>query len=130
MPPLMKFPRTAHLFRPIHSKAVTDDDLVLYRDDAMFKLLANPPSGDMHISFEEKIDGANIGISLSLDGGILVQNRSHYISHGEHAQFSQLAAWTELHAEELKRILTPDASSSPSSGTLKSTTTAVPAALT
>lgn len=112
LPPLMKFPRTAHLFRPVHSKAVTDDDLVLYRDDAMFKLLANPPSGDMHISFEEKIDGANIGISLSLDGGILVQNRSHYISHGEHAQFSQLTAWTAAHAEEIKRILTPDDASS------------------
>jgi len=109
LPPLVKFPRTAHIFRPAHSKAVTDDDLVLSKDNSMFRLLATPQHDDdpaaMHISLEEKIDGANLGISLSLNGEILVQNRSHYISHGEHAQFSQLAAWTEMHSKEIKRIL-------------------------
>jgi len=109
LPPLVKFPRTAHIFRPVHSKAVTDDDLVLSTDNSMFRLFATPQYNDdpaaMRISLEEKIDGANLGISLSLNGKILVQNRSHYISHGEHAQFSQLAAWTEMHSEGIKRIL-------------------------
>lgn len=112
LPTLIKYPRTAHLFRPSGSKAVTDDDLVLSKDDAMFKLLASDDN-NINISLEEKIDGANLGLSLSLDGAILVQNRSHYISRGEHAQFSQLTAWTEMHREEIKRILEPSPSDEP-----------------
>ncbi len=43
-----------------------------------------------------------------------MQNRSHY-THEEHAQFSQLAVWTEVHKEEIKRILLDESSTAPSS---------------
>lgn len=136
LPPLVKFPRTAHLFRPRNSQAVTDDDVVLSRDDSMFKILAtaqhhgndnnntnNDDSTGMRISIEEKIDGANLGISLSLNGNILIQNRSHYISHGEHAQFSRLATWVEMHSDEIKRILGEEPSSSLSASSSATTNT-------
>ena len=50
-----------------------DDYLILGRDDALFNLLSREHGDGMHISCEEKIDGANLGISLSLDGEILIQ---------------------------------------------------------
>ena len=33
---MVKFSRTPHLFRPAHSKAVTDDDLIISKDNALF----------------------------------------------------------------------------------------------
>lgn len=72
--------------------------------DPFFKALSAP---NARLSIEEKIDGANLGISLSLNGNILVQNRSHYISSGEHAQFSPLSAWVEMNKERIKSILKP-----------------------
>jgi atypical dual specificity phosphatase len=105
LPPLIKFPRTPHLFRPTHSKAVTQDDVILSKDNAMFQLLS---SDTANITLEEKNDGSNLGLTLSLDGrSVLVQNRSHYISTGDHPQFSQLTAWTAQHKQALLHILSP-----------------------
>ncbi len=103
LPPLVKFPRTAHLFYTSAS-AVTDDDLVLPENDSFFKVLTEP---NARLSIEEKIDGANLSISLSLKGDILVQNRSQYISSGEHAQFSRLNVWMETNREQIRAILKP-----------------------
>ena len=36
-------------------------------------------------------DGANLGLSLSADCELLAQNRSHYVSPSDHAQF--MAFW-------------------------------------
>jgi hypothetical protein len=104
LPPLIKFPRTAHLFHPNQSKAVTSDDEVLKKDNSMMKLMCSEETNNVIV--EEKIDGANIGFSLTADGrSILVQNRSHYIFSGEHAQFSKLAAFIETHKESLMQVL-------------------------
>ena len=34
--------------------------------------------------------GPHVGISRALDGELLVQNRSHYVSAGDHAQYRPL----------------------------------------
>ncbi|NJK31559.1 MAG: DNA ligase [Deltaproteobacteria bacterium] len=45
------------------------------------------------IVVEEKVDGANVGISLSSDGQVRAQNRGHYIEPGGHPQFGPLWPW-------------------------------------
>ena len=67
---------------------MTSDDLVL-GDTARF-LLELDASEARAVVIEEKLDGGNIGISCGLDGELLVQNRSHYISSGDHAQYRPL----------------------------------------
>jgi hypothetical protein len=63
-------------------------------------------SGETVVTLQEKVDGVNLGFSLSPDGReILVQNRSYYIRSGDHAQFGRLTAWIEIHRQALLRIL-------------------------
>jgi len=46
------------------------------------------------VRIEEKVDGANIGLSVSEDGEIRVQNRGSYLdSESSHKQFSRLWPW-------------------------------------
>lgn len=94
---ILKFPSTAHL---INLGASTPDDLV--REDVF-----SSKSG--HFTVEEKVDGANMGFSLDADKQLQVQNRSHYISYAEHAQFKPLKAWLERHGEEIVTLLDRDA---------------------
>ena len=102
---LVKYPRTAHLF-DTGGTATTADDLVLSENDAVVTALCN---GDTCIVIEEKLDGANLGILFDpLTGQILVQNRSHFISSGEHAQFSRITEWIEQHRGALHHILCTD----------------------
>eukprot|EP00949_MAST-11_sp_MAST-11-sp1_P003079 g3079.t1 len=103
---LKKFPRTKHIFDASSPgsevSAVTRDDLLATSDEA-----ASILNGTTLVSVTEKVDGANIGISISIDGAIICQNRSHYISCGEHPQFSQLQAWISLHESVLRRVIEP-----------------------
>lgn len=101
LPPLTKFSRTVHLF-DTGGTAVTNDDLVLSQIDGFHKQMRD---GNETIYVEEKVDGANFGLSLSADGQIFAQNRSHYISSGDHAQFSPLASWLEENRTALTNIL-------------------------
>ena len=101
LPPLTKFSRTAHLFNA-GGTAVTSDDLVMSRDDVIYNEIAD---GTTTLYVEEKVDGANFGLSLTADGKVFAQNRSHYVSSGDHAQFSPLTAWIEEHRSALINIL-------------------------
>jgi hypothetical protein len=97
-PPIIKFPRTTHL---VDMGASTVDDLV--SDVAGIQHVCN---GTTQVVIEEKIDGANLGITICPKSGkLLAQNRSHYISSGEHAQFSRLTEWLAEHEEALKQVL-------------------------
>lgn len=100
-PPLTKFGRTVHLF-DTGGTAVTSDDLVLAKDSSFYQQVID---GNKTLYVEEKVDGANFGLSLSADGEIYAQNRSHYISSGEHAQFSPLSRWVEDNRSSLMDIL-------------------------
>ena len=104
IPPLTKFSRTVHLFNT-GGTAVTSDDLVMSKDDIIYNQMADEKTT---LYIEEKVDGANFGLSLSGDGKIFAQNRSHYISSGDHAQFSPLTTWIEEHREALTNILSQE----------------------
>jgi len=104
LPPvgLLKFPRTEHI---VNLGAATSDDLVDSAGvDALLRL--DPPA---HVVITEKVDGANMGFSLSGDRTkILVQNRSHYVNPSYHEQFKKLGVWIEEHRDDLYRILDRD----------------------
>lgn len=57
---------------------------------------------------EEKLDGANVGLSLAPDGIIRAQNRGQYLTESHGGQFARLPAWLAQHSDSLRSILTPD----------------------
>ncbi|EOD30937.1 hypothetical protein EMIHUDRAFT_202976 [Emiliania huxleyi CCMP1516] len=57
---------------------------------------------------EEKVDGANLGLSLTAAYEIRVQNRSHYVNERTHAQFKALGRWLDEHGWALCRLLEPE----------------------
>lgn len=59
------------------------------------------------IVVEEKLDGANLGLSLSPAGSLRAQNRGHFLAEPYTGQFSRLASWLNLHADALCAALTP-----------------------
>ncbi len=51
---------------------------------------------------EEKIDGANVGLSVSSDGDIVAQNRGGFLTRSHaHEQFRPLWPWLDRHREVL-----------------------------
>jgi hypothetical protein len=59
-----------------------------------------------HTFTEEKVDGANLGISFgTLDGPPRCQKRGHWVTHKSEQQFSKLESWLAQHAEDLRGIL-------------------------
>ena len=95
-PPLLKFPRTPHL---LDLGACASDDEVMH----------GFASVRGRITIEEKIDGANMGISLDFDGAIRVQNRSHWVSSADHMQWKTLDRWIAEHDAGIRAILDRDA---------------------
>ena len=57
---------------------------------------------------EEKVDGANLGISYNEHREIILQNRGSYLSAPYRGQFSRLTSWIDHRAEDLSKILPPD----------------------
>lgn len=55
-----------------------------------------------------QVDGANMGISLSADRQILVQNRAHYVNPSTHEQFKKLGVWVDRHRHDLYTVLDRD----------------------
>lgn len=104
LPAVLKYPRTTHLF-DTGGTATTTDDLVLSASDfsALSGMVLGGSAADVVV--EEKIDGANMGFRVARGGQILAQNRSKYISSGDHAQFSRLQEWVELHRAVLIELL-------------------------
>ncbi|CAB9510215.1 Inherit from KOG: PHOsphatase [Seminavis robusta] len=101
---IIKYPRTAHLF-DAGGTATTTDDLVLPDLKAVVSTFCN---GRSTVTIEEKVDGANLGISVNPQTHeIMIQNRSHYVSGhgGNHAQFNRLHEFTSLHSEALYNLL-------------------------
>lgn len=110
---LFKFPRTRHLFDA--GGGVGRDDLVM--DARELKAFLN----NNHLILEEKIDGANLGISLTSDYQITFQNRSHYVTSQSATQWKGLESWLAQNASIFQviaiildhylnfiKVLTPD----------------------
>ncbi len=98
-PGFFKFPRTRHLLNT-GGTAVTRDDLVLEPAEARTFY-----DGEAVVLAEEKVDGANLGFSLSRDYEVLVQNRSHHVTCESAAQFRPLAGWLDEHRWALCQLL-------------------------
>lgn len=92
-----KFPRTPHLF-VVPGLNIRDDKLLAQEEAELF--YSNP------VIIEEKVDGANVGISMSPDGKLQVQNRGNYIRPGKHPQFDTLWEWLYKRAHLLSDTLT------------------------
>ncbi|KAF5312508.1 hypothetical protein D9619_002544 [Psilocybe cf. subviscida] len=111
---ICKFPRTPHL---LDLGAAAPDDVHLELEafaqvnTARWSASAPgfPSTSATTIVVTEKVDGANMGLSLSPDRSrIIVQNRSHFVNPASHEQFKKLGMWVERHEEELRRVLDRD----------------------
>ena len=60
-----------------------------------------------NIYVEEKIDGANLGISLTPDYQLTFQNRSHYVTSQSATQWKGIDNWIAQHPG-IFQVLTPD----------------------
>eukprot|EP01105_Mastigella_eilhardi_P026463 TRINITY_DN7698_c0_g1_i1.p1 TRINITY_DN7698_c0_g1~~TRINITY_DN7698_c0_g1_i1.p1 ORF type:complete len:266 (+),score=63.56 TRINITY_DN7698_c0_g1_i1:26-799(+) len=98
----VKFPRTRHL---LNVGGASRDDLIMDATEAEAFLRGH------EFTLEEKIDGANLGISLnpepSATNPLLFQNRSHLVTHATSAQWKGLDQWV-VRTPGLYQVLTPD----------------------
>jgi len=97
---IIKFPRTHHIF-DAGGTGVTRDDLLL-SDDEIEEYL------NCELTLEEKVDGANLGISIDRDYNIIFQNRSHYVTYTTSTQFKGLKIWQDTYGGDLFSILKPN----------------------
>ncbi|NUR29247.1 MAG: RNA ligase family protein, partial [Catenulispora sp.] len=59
-----------------------------------------------HLVVEEKLDGANAGISFDADGTLRLQSRGHYLSGGpREKQFAVFKSWAATLADRLRPVL-------------------------
>lgn len=84
MTDFFRFPHTSHL--AWLGEDSPRDDKVLSPADAA-ELLADP------VRVEEKLDGANLGLSFAPDGSLRAQNRGQYLTRPHRGQFSRLGSW-------------------------------------
>lgn len=90
-----KFPRTKHL---INLGSATRDDLLVPETDK--KLYYKE-----EVEICEKVDGAQLGLSIDENYKIHAQNRSHYVNSKSHSQFKKLDKWIDDHKDGLYTIL-------------------------
>lgn len=84
MSAFFRFPHTPHI--AWLGKGSPRDDKVLSGKEVE-ALLDGP------VIVEEKIDGANLGISVNVHGALQAQNRGHYLQPPYTGQFSRLGGW-------------------------------------
>jgi hypothetical protein len=99
MSDFFRYPHTPHL----HWLGVESprDDKILSRSEAA-NILAN------EVVVQEKVDGANIGISVDDYGDVRVQNRGQYLHEPYHGQFSRLGPWLDSHRDAIAVRLEKD----------------------
>jgi hypothetical protein len=91
-----KFPSTHHLAWLDSAPARADKVLAPAEAEAFL-------SGEVIV--EEKVDGANLGLSLDPQGQLRAQNRGSYLEAGAHPQFQPLWAWLALRRGALSEAL-------------------------
>lgn len=87
-----RFPHTPHLVWLAEGSPRDDKVLTPYETE---EFLSTP------VIVEEKLDGANLGISIGPDGGIRFQNRGNYLSPPFTGQFERLTLWQALHEDSI-----------------------------
>ena len=104
--PLVKFPRTEHVL-DAGGSGVTRDDLLMDAADA--RIFYN---GELVVAAEEKVDGANVGLSIDRDTmTVVAQNRSHFVNSATQVQFAcvhnRLGSCENHNVQGMDRILYP-----------------------
>ncbi len=95
MEQIYKYPRTCHLEGS--RKQTGDDDL---------KCIPFCEIEGKYLVLEEKVDGANCGISFSSDGNMYLQSRGHFLNGGYgERQFDLLKLWAGCFKERLHCLL-------------------------
>ena len=92
MTDFFRFPHTPHI--AWLASGAPRDDKVLSPEEAAEILI-----GDGVI--EEKLDGANLGLSVSPEGVLRAQNRGQYLVEPFHGQFARLDDWLGSHEDRL-----------------------------
>lgn len=92
MSDFFRFPHTPHI--AWLGQGLPRDDKVLSPTEVDALL-------DGSVVVEEKLDGANLGFSISLDGSLRAQNRGAYLQQPYSGQFSRLEQWLSLHEDRL-----------------------------
>ncbi len=94
-PPMLKYPRTQHLQGSRLQAGDQDLSQVPFKDIRGLPLVV-----------EEKMDGANCGLSFDTDGQLLLQSRGHYLDGGPRERhFALLKQWAQAHASPLQTVL-------------------------
>jgi ATP-dependent RNA circularization protein (DNA/RNA ligase family) len=97
MIPILKFPRTPHLEGSRLQPG--DEDLAIVAPN---ELRGRP------LVVEEKLDGANCGISFDDEGGLILQSRGHVLAGGpRERQFALFKRWANHHRDALWEVLGP-----------------------
>ncbi|WP_435605853.1 RNA ligase family protein [Pseudomonas knackmussii] len=94
-----RFPHTPHL--AWLGKGSPRDDKVFSSSEVTALLGGN-------VVVEEKLDGANVGLSLASDGSLRAQNRGQYLAEPHAGQFARLPAWLAQHDDGLRAVLRPN----------------------
>jgi hypothetical protein len=85
---ILKYPRTPHI----------EGSCLQAGDDAS----SYAPLAGQHAVIEEKLDGANAGISFTAAGDLLLQSRGHYLlGGGRERQFAPFKQWARAHESRL-----------------------------
>ena len=99
MTDFFRFPHTPHL--AWLGEGSPRDDKVMSPSEVAALL-----AGDVVV--EEKLDGANLGLSLAPDGSLRAQNRGQYLTEPHAGQFARLPAWLAQHDKAMRSVLTPN----------------------
>jgi len=94
--PFVKFPSTPHLLWL--ATTIPRADKVFDRDEAV-AFLQEP------VVVEEKVDGANLGISFDSEGNLLAQNRGNLLQRGVKDQFAPVWGWLDQRECQLFDVL-------------------------
>lgn len=92
---IKKYPRTAHVEGSRLQKGDEDLSQVRFADIE-----------ELSLTIEEKIDGANAGISFDNDGKLLLQSRGHFLTGGPRERHWNLfKTWAACHEDAFFNIL-------------------------
>jgi hypothetical protein len=98
---LRKFPKTSHLLW-LSPQAVRDDKVMSHVEAETFL-----SSGEIVV--EEKVDGANLGLSFDEAGRLRAQNRGNHLEGRLTGQWQQLRGWLARHEAAWRQHLPPGA---------------------
>lgn len=96
---LHKFPSTPHLFW-LGDAGVRDDKVLTPAEVKVF--LSGP------VLIEEKVDGANLGLSFDATGQLRFQNRGNWLDGKLTGQWERLRGWAAEHEARISGVLPKD----------------------